>query len=96
MRKIIILIVAVMVIPALAGADQARQQKCYELQRAADAARARAHARELALMEQTILQPGPSISDTSCIDSYTLSVDVSKYDPAAVMSMLRQQAEREL
>jgi hypothetical protein len=94
MRKIIIMTLAVMVIPALAGADQARQQKCYELQRATDEARARAHARELALMEQTILQPVPSVADTSCLDSYTLSVDVSKYDPAAVMSVLKQQAEQ--
>jgi len=90
MRKIIIMIVAAMVIPATAWA----QSPCSELQRATDEARARAHARALERQEQTILQPVPSIADTSCLDSWNAGVDVSKYDPAAVMSMLKRQAEQ--
>lgn len=90
MRKIIILTLAVMVIAATAWA----QSPCSDLQRATDEARARAHARALERQEQTILQPVPSIAGTSCLDSYTLGIDASKYDPAAVMSVLRRQAEQ--
>lgn len=90
MRKIIIMIMAAMTMTATAWA----QSPCSELQRATDEARARAHARALERMEQTILQPVPSVSDTSCLDSYTLGIDASKYDPAAVASMLKRQAEQ--
>jgi hypothetical protein len=96
MRIIIIMIVAAMTMTATAWADPAMQQKCYDLQRATNEARARAHARALERMGQTVLQPVPSIADTSCLDSYTLGIDVGKYDPAAVMSILKRQAESEL
>lgn len=90
MRKIIIMIVAVMIIPAMVMA----QSPCSDLQRATDEARARAHARALERQEQTILQPMPIISATSCLDSYTLGIDASRYDPAAIASMLKRQAEQ--
>jgi hypothetical protein len=91
MRKIIIMIVAAMVIAATAWA----QSPCSDLQRATDEARARAHARALERQEQTILQPVPSIADTSCLDSYSVGIDASRYDPAAVMSVLKRQAEQQ-
>lgn len=90
MRKIIIMIMAAMTMTATAWA----QSPCSELQRATDEARARAHARALERQEQTILQPVPSISDTSCLDSWNAGVDASRYDPAAVVSVLRRQAEQ--
>lgn len=96
MKNSIILILLALALPALAGADQDLRKKCHELQQAAADARARYIADDLARQEQTVLQPVPSLNDLSCIDSFTAGVDVSKYDPVSVVSMLEQQAKREL
>lgn len=96
MKNTIILIIMALALPAMAvaGAGQDLKKKCYELQQAAADARARYIADDLARQEQTVLQPVPSLNDLSCIDSFTASVDVSKYDPAAVISMLERQAKQ--
>ena len=92
--KAILLILQALALPATAGADQNLKNECYELQQAAADARARAWARDLEIMEQTILQPTPGVADLSCIDSFSAGIDVTKYDPAAVMSMLERQAKQ--
>lgn len=94
MHKIIFaLLLVALVAPGAALADST-QSKCYELQRAVDEARARRHAEDLARQEQTVLQPSPSISDMSCLDSYTIGIDASKYDPASIASTLERQAKQ--
>lgn len=99
MRKNITITIALLLALAGAGtvrADQAQQQSpCAELQQATANARARWMAEDLAMREQTVMLPPPSVSDLSCLDSYTLGVDVGKYDPAAVAEVLVRQAKQQ-
>lgn len=96
MNKTIITITLALLL-ALAGAvgaDQTKQSRCAGLQAATEAARARWMAEDLAMREQTVMLPPASVSDLSCLDQFTASVDVTKYDPAAVASMLARQAKQ--
>lgn len=95
MHKIII-ILALVLAPTLAAAEADPSSKCYDLQRAVDEARARYIAEDLERMQQTVLQPVPSLAETSCLDSFSAGIDITKYDPAAILEMLKQQAKREV
>lgn len=68
--------------------------ECDDLVKATAEARQRRLEDDLLRQQQTVLQPPPSITENlSCFGDFTSMMDLSKYDPSSMVSILKNIAD---